>query len=153
MNMPQLTPRQRAREIAFQFLYRLDDEALKPSPNTLEKDFKIHAEHFVTPKESYEFAYRLVKEVTYNLEAIDALITKYAENWRIERLGTVDRSFMRMGVAELLYFKDVPAAVTLNEVVELSKYFGEAETPAFLNGILDPISKESEAVEGKIASE
>ena len=58
-----------------------------------------------------------------------------------------------MGTAELLYFKEVPASVTLNEVVELSKLFGEAETPAFLNGILDPISQEPLAQAGKVASE
>lgn len=153
MKMPQLTPRQRAREIAFQFLYRLDHEALKPSPNNLEKDFKSHADHFVIPKESFDFAYRLVTQVTFNIDAIDEMIKKQAENWRIERLGTVERSFLRMGVAELIYFKDVPAAVSLNEVVELSKYFGEAETPAFLNGILDPISKMPEAIQGKVESE
>ncbi len=57
-----------------------------------------------------------------------------------------------MGTAELLYFKDVPASVTLDEVVELSKRFGEAETPAFLNGILDPIAKEPDAIDKKTPS-
>ena len=81
------------------------------------------------------------------------MIIKHAENWRLDRISAVDKAFLRMGVAELLYFKDVPASVTLNEVVELSKYFGEADTSAFLNGLLDPISKEPIAVAGKVPSE
>ncbi len=155
MTMPQLTPRQRAREIAFQFLYRLDHESLSAQMTlrTIEAEFKAHADHFVIPAESYDFALRIVKEVTQNQKAVDQMIKTHAENWRIERLGTVERAFLRMGTAELLYFKDVPAAVTLNEVIELSKYFGEAETPAFLNGILDPISKEELALAGKVESE
>jgi transcription termination factor NusB len=67
-------------------------------------------------------------------------------------VGAIEKSFLRMGTAELLYFKDVPASVTLDEVVELSKRFGENDTPLFLNGILDPISKLPEAQSNKVAS-
>ena len=74
MNMPQLTPRQRAREIAFQFLYRLDHDALGVSAQGLEKDFQTHASHFEIPKESYEFAFRLVKQVITSQSQIDELI-------------------------------------------------------------------------------
>ena len=80
------------------------------------------------------------------------MIVKHAQNWRIDRINSVDKSILRMGIAELLFFKDVPASVTMDELVELSKVFGEAETPSFVNGILDPISREPMATNGKVAS-
>jgi N utilization substance protein B len=154
---PFLTPRQKAREIAFQFLFRLDQEKITDDAqlfaSTVEKDFEKHASHFQVPPESFEFSQRLVRTTATCLQAIDDMIVKHAQNWRIERIGAIEKAFLRMGTAELMYFKDVPASVTLNEVVELSKIFGEAETPLFLNGILDPISKEESALKGKIASE
>jgi N utilization substance protein B len=145
---PYLTPRQKAREVAFQFLYRLDLEKTVDA-----KDFEKHAAHFQIPAESFEFAERLVRTTTTCLTAVDDMITKHAQNWRIERIGSIEKAFLRMGVAELLYFKDVPASVTLNEVIELSKLFGEADTPSFLNGILDPIAKEEQTTLGKVVSE
>ena len=154
-NHPQLTPRQRAREIAFQFLYRFENssgEALA-IPSQVEAEFEKHADHFQIPPETHDFALRLVRTTVTSAKTIDEMIVKHAQNWRIDRIGAIEIAFLRMGVAELLFFKDVPASVTLNEVVELSKFFGEEETPAFLNGILDPISKEEIALMGKIESE
>jgi N utilization substance protein B len=152
-----LTPRQKAREVAFQFLYRIDQDKISEDAvsyaSAVEKDFEKHAAHFSAPAETLEFSQRLVRTTATCLQAIDAMIVKHAQNWRIERMGAIEKAFLRMAVAELLYFKDVPASVTLNEVVELSKHFGEADTPSFLNGILDPISREETAILGKVASE
>ena len=151
---PHLTPRQRAREVAFQFLYQfLTADQKMGSPAEVEKEFQKHMKHFQTPDTTTEFAERLVRTTATCIRDIDSMISKHAENWRLDRLGAIERAFLRMGTAELLYFKDVPASVTLNEIVELSKLFGEAETPAFLNGILDPISREPSALQGKVASE
>ena len=147
------TPRQRARELAFQFLFRFHQEQAIESPlPDLEKDFHEHAIHFSSRDDVLEFSWRLVKTTMAELSSIDSMITKHAANWRLERFGAVDKTFLRMGVAELLYFKDVPVSVTINEVVELSKEFGESDTPLFLNGILDPISKEPLALSGKTPS-
>lgn len=149
-----LTPRQRARELAFQFLFRHDQDSESTlTPSQIEADFSKHAEHFKTRDESLEFALRLVQTALKELKTIDATIVKHAENWRLERLGTIEKSLLRIATAELLYFKDVPASVTLNEIVELSKAFGEADTPAFINGILDPISREPQALAGKVPSD
>lgn len=152
---PHLTPRQRAREVAFQFLFKyetMNSEQIG-TPAQVEADFEKHASYFSIPPEAHDFALRLVRTTATSLKVIDDMITKHAEHWRIERLGAIEKAFLRMAVAELLYFKDVPASVTLNEVVELSKLFGEADTPGFLNGIMDPISKEPLALAGKVLSE
>jgi N utilization substance protein B len=151
---PHVTPRQKAREIAFQFLFRYDHDGFNnaAAPSQVFDEFTKHAEHFDCPPESFDFAARLAETTIKQLTMIDEMITKYAENWRLERIGAVDKSILRMGIAELLFFKDVPISVTLNEVIELSKDFGEAETPAFINGILDPISREPLALAGKVPS-
>ena len=149
-----LTPRQKAREMAFQFLYRFDQERENSlTPKQIEEDFKKHEGHFGEFEQSQEFALRLVKTTLAELTQIDAMIVKHAQNWKHDRLGAIEKSFLRIGVAELLYFKDVPASVTLNEIIELSKSFGEADTPLFLNGILDPISLEPQALAGKVPSD
>jgi N utilization substance protein B len=143
------SPRHRAREIAFQFIYRYDQEI----PGTqIFDEFTNHAAHFECPQESFDFAARLAETTLKQLKTIDEMIVKHAQNWRIDRINSVDKSILRMGIAELLFFKDVPASVTMDELVELSKVFGEAETPSFVNGILDPISREPMATNGKVAS-
>lgn len=140
--------RKKAREAAFQYLYQLD----QPGASGPSHDFKSHAEHFQLQADSYEFANRLAHAVLDNISTIDQMIGKHAKEWRVERLGAVEKSLLRLGVAELLFFKDVPASVTLDEVIELAKAFAEADAPAFLNGILDPVSREPQAVAGKVAS-
>ena len=150
---PHLTPRQKAREIAFQFIYRFDREPLHSLNETaIDAEFEKHSEHFGNFDHSREFALRLIKATLQNITGLDSLIESTAQNWKIERIGAIEKAFLRIGAAELLYFKEVPASVTLNEIIELSKAFGESDTPLFLNGILDPISKTPEALSGKIAS-
>ena len=153
-NTVQLTPRQKAREIAFQFLYRFDQDLIPEANETwIREEFKKHTEHFGEFALSHEFALRLIQTTLQELKRIDSLIEKAAQNWKLERIGAVDKSFLRLGTAELVFFKEIPASVTLNEIVELSKSFGEADTPLFLNGILDPISKLPESLAGKVPSD
>lgn len=153
-NPQQLSPRQKAREVAFQFLYRFDQEMTPDlSPEQIEADFRNHARHFGDYELSTEFALRLIQTTLKELRTVDRAIETVAQNWKFDRIGAVDKAFLRIGAAELLYFKDVPASVTLNEIIELSKAFGEEDTPLFLNGILDPISKLPEAVVDKVPSD
>jgi N utilization substance protein B len=133
----QLTPRQKAREIAFQFIYRFDQEKESLFSSTeVEAEFKKHTSHFGVHELSSEFALRLIETTLKQLQSIDATIERFAQNWKFERIAAVDKAFLRIGTAELLFFKDVPASVTLNEIIELSKQFGEIDTPLFLNDIL-----------------
>jgi transcription antitermination factor NusB len=149
-----LTPRQKAREIAFQFIYRFDqDKEADFRPSLIEEEFKKHSSHFGVHELSNEFALRLIQTTLKEIKAIDATIERFAQNWKIDRIAAVDKAFLRIGAAELLYFKDVPASVTLNEIIEISKLFGEKDTPLFLNGILDPISKDPMAMAGKAPSD
>jgi transcription antitermination protein NusB len=85
------------------------------------------------------FAERLVAGVLEKKNELDAVIGKYATNWKISRMPIVDRNILRAGAYELLWMDDVPAKVTVNEAIELAKSFGDDDASKFVNGILDQI--------------
>ena len=73
---------------------------------------------------------------------IDARITATAENWRLSRMLPADRNVLRLGVYEIAFAENpTPAAVAINEAIELARRFGSADSPAFVNGVLDKIAK------------
>jgi N utilization substance protein B len=88
-----------------------------------------------------EFAENLVRGVAQHLEKIDGLIGEYSTNWSLDRMARVDLAILRMSTYELLGNPDVPVSVIINEAVEIGKRYGTKDTPAFVNGILDRISR------------
>jgi N utilization substance protein B len=88
-----------------------------------------------------EFAEDLARGVGRHLEQIDGLIAEYSTNWSLDRMARVDLAILRMATYELVYHLDVPVSVVINEAVEIGKRYGTKETPAFVNGILDRISR------------
>jgi len=92
-------------------------------------------------EKSKEFAKELVKIVVDNREEIDNLIPKYLKNWRYDRILSIDRNILRLGVAELFFREDIPYKVTINEAIELAKKFGDKKSGSFVNGVLDSIVK------------
>jgi len=130
--------RRKAREIALQFLYQLDQTgATDPAP--FETDF--WGRHPVDA-EARAFAASLVRGTKAQQEKIDAMITESAEHWDLDRMAVVDRNILRMAVYELLYEPGVPAKVAINEAIEIAKKFGTAESSRFINGVLDRIHRE-----------
>jgi N utilization substance protein B len=92
------------------------------------------------PEPAHEFAGVLVRGVVQHRAEIDGLITSYAEDWAIERMPVIDRNLLRLGAFELLHLDDVPAAVTINEAVELAKTYSTEDSGRFVNGILGRIA-------------
>jgi len=88
------------------------------------------------------FAEDLAVGAHEKLEAIDGKIRECSRNWSLDRMSRVDLALLRMGTYELLYCKDVPTSVAINEAIEIGKRYGSKETPGFVNGILDRIGKE-----------
>lgn len=86
-----------------------------------------------------QFASELIRGVGEHLDEIDQLLMKMARNWRVDRMTTVDRNILRLGIYELLFCPEIPVRVSINEAIELGKKFGSADSPAFINGILDKI--------------
>lgn len=89
-----------------------------------------------------EFTEYLATGVAKHLTEIDNMIRKYATNWQIDRMAVIDRNVLRLGVFELLYAEEIPPKVSINEMVDLAKKYGDAESGKFVNGILDKIHKE-----------
>ena len=90
-----------------------------------------------------DFLSSLVSGVLDNLENIDSSISKYLENWSIDRLGLTDQAIIRIGTYELLY-TDTPNLVCINEAIELSKKYSDEKVSKMINGVLDKIYHERE---------
>ena len=88
------------------------------------------------------FAETLVDGVTRERDRLDALIAGAAANWRVERMAVVDRNILRMGAYELSHLPDTPAAVILDEAIEVGKRFGTEQSGAFINGVLDAVRRD-----------
>ena len=141
--IPQIARRQ-AREIAFQFLYGNLPDAGKPHKAFTHTDFELFFKNF-TPEygEPDEFAWELVEGAGKNMPTLDEAISKLSTNWRIERMPRVDLTILRLASFEILHRPDVPKTVSINEAVELAKSYGSEDSAAFVNGILDKITKPS----------
>lgn len=131
-----MATRRQARECVVQILFTLDLNKDKPE-NICRDYWKEHEaeDHFKTFVENH------VKGVVAKLAEIDALMTKYAENWDIKRMGGIERNVMRMALYEMLYCDDIPPVVSINEAVDIAKYFSTKDSGKFVNGILDRIRK------------
>jgi N utilization substance protein B len=87
-----------------------------------------------------ESAERLANEVVANLDELDREIGETADNWRLERIGAIERNILRIGLYELRN-ADVPAPVCINEAVRLAHWFAGSKAPAFVNGVLDTLAR------------
>lgn len=140
------TNRHRAREIAFQILYRYDLEAHAtglplPKAYALEQDLKKHFEHFQVQDSLRDFSADLVRGTLANLESLDRTIEECSPKWKISRMPFVDRNLIRMSTYEMLNHTDIPVSVTIDEAIEIAKLFGTEESGAFVNGLLDALAK------------
>ena len=90
-------------------------------------------------RDYYSFAEELIFGVIENLEAIDGKIKEIAKNWDFERIAKIDLSILRMAIYELLYRRDIPPVVSINEAIDLSKTYSAEESRRFVNGILDKL--------------
>ncbi len=130
--------RRKAREYALQILFRLDFTEKKIDSKDLEEFWSDKKEH----NDVKRFTEDLVQGTLNRLDDIDTMIEKVTENWVLKRIAAVDRNILRFAAYEILYRKDIPAAVTINEAIEIAKKFSSTEAAPFINGVLDKLSKE-----------
>ena len=135
--------RRLARERVLQALYAYDISRSAPDflSNDIFKDLEEGA--------SMEFARKLFRDTLENLGSLDAILQGHLEHWDMTRVNPIDRSLLRMGIAEILYSEEIPTKVTINEIIALAKRYSTEESPKFVNGILDASLKEL-ANDGKI---
>lgn len=129
--------RRRGREAALQILYLTDMCQLKVGeiPQAVWSEEPLHSR-------VQAFANHLAEGVTSDIQRINALISRYAENWELRRMATVDRCILRMAAFELLHDLETPVNVVINEALEIAKKYSTAESSKFVNGILDKIKRE-----------
>lgn len=90
---------------------------------------------------AFSYAQTIVQGVADHLEELDELIRSRADNWRLERMPPVDRNILRLAVFEMLYEKDIPKLVVVDEAIELAKKYGSEQSSRFVNGLLDGLLK------------
>ncbi|MCK8826627.1 transcription antitermination factor NusB [Natroniella acetigena] len=86
------------------------------------------------------FLAEIIEGTVENLEQIDQVITQNTVGWKVERMGKVDKSIIRLAVYEILYQAEIPVAVSINEAVELAKSFSDQQSSKFVNGVLGNIA-------------
>jgi len=126
--------RRQARALTVQVLFHMEFGQDDP-----EESFRLISENFDSPPEILDFSRQQVLGIWKNREDLDKLISQASKHWRLERMSRVDRNILRVGVFEMLFMKDIPPKVSIDEAVELGKTFGTEESGAFINGILDNI--------------
>lgn len=128
--------RRESRELALQMMYALDANPTVGLRETLQT---FREEQTETLSRVREFAEGLVQGVQENREVIDAAIKARSKNWTLARMPLVDLNVMRLATFELMFRGDIPKKVSINEAIEIARKFGDKESPAFVNGILDEI--------------
>ena len=141
--------RRNGREMALQTLYGIEfgrrawedavgdmhERAVEPVSDDEDLQMMVRGD-----SEAREFAEGLVGGVMEHLKSIDDLLEECSTNWKVVRMARVDRNILRLATYELRYRDDIPSRVTINEAVEIAKQYGEKDSGAFINGILDRIA-------------
>ena len=97
---------------------------------------------FSNPKldeEDFKFARKLIYNVIEHRDELEKIICQKVANWELERIATIDKILLQMGICELLYFPDIPPKVTINEAIEVAKAYSTERSGKFINGTLDAI--------------
>jgi N utilization substance protein B len=134
-------PRRQAREAALQILYFWEVGRAEPDA-AIDAYFAEHAP--AAPEAVVTFATAVVHGTISEVGALDAIIEQHSQHWRLGRLAVVDRLILRMAIWELRHESETPAAVVLNEAIELARLFSTPDAVRFVNGVLDGIRKTME---------
>jgi transcription antitermination protein NusB len=133
MSKAQYTQRHDGRVAALQYLYAW---SINPPDNPVD-DLRVFFEGLEHPRDHYSFGEELIDGVIKNRDAIDAQIRSMAQNWEFERIAKIDLAILRVAMYEMLHRRDIPPVVSINEAIEISKQFSNADSKRFINGILD----------------
>ena len=93
-----------------------------------------------------EYTVRLIRGIADQRARIDELVSTYSQGWSLERMPTVDRNVLRIGVFEILYVDEVPDAVAISEAMNLARDLSTDESPAFVNGVLGSVLRDKSAL-------
>jgi transcription antitermination protein NusB len=129
--------RRKAREYAIQLLFQHDFIGSGSEPGFPEDYKPANAEG----EDIKKFALEIVSGTLTHRVEIDEILKEAAENWKMERMAVVDRNILRCAVYEIVYRADIPAAVSINEALEIAKKYSSVESVGFINGLLDKVAQ------------
>lgn len=132
--------RRKARECALQLLFQWEGD--RPDPASLLAAFWQGRK---VDHETLRFAEELFLGTAGAVEEIDSLLAAHAEHWKLERMAAVDRNILRLAVRELMSRPDTPAAVVIDEALEIARRFSSENSVEFINGVLDAVRKDLES--------
>ena len=133
MSKSQFAQRRDGRVAALQYLYAWSMN----TPANLANDLGVFFENCELPREHYAFGEELIHGVIGHLDEIDGKIRVLAKNWEFDRIAKIDLAILRLAMFEMIHRKDIPPVVSINEAIDLSKQFSNADAKRFINGILD----------------
>lgn len=125
--------RRKSRELALQALFQ--GEFVQDSP--LLDRLNYFKESFAIEDEVLEYAQQILQKMDAHGDQINGIIREKSTNWSLERMSKVDLCILRLALSEIIGQLDVPHKVVINEAIELAKKYGNTESAAFINGILD----------------
>lgn len=133
MSKAQFAQRRAGRVAAMQYLYAWSLN----KPSNIAQDLLTFFENLEQPRDTYSFGEELIHGAIEHMEEIDGRIRGLAHNWEFERIARIDLAILRVAIFEMMFRKDIPPVVTINEAIDLSKQFSNADAKRFINGILD----------------
>jgi N utilization substance protein B len=133
MSKAQFLQRRDGRVAALQYLYAWSIN----EPKNLPDDLRVFFESCENPREHYSFGEEIIHGVIEHRETIDTQIKALAHNWDFDRIAKIDLAILRLAMFEMIYRKDIPPVVSINEAIDLSKQFSNADAKRFITGILD----------------
>lgn len=133
-----------AREVAFKIVFELAFQNDEEAEKLFNKLVETSEEKYEITEEDNAYVNEITTGIQGNESSIDEQIKKYLKDWSFERISKIDLAILRLAIYEIKYREDIPCKVSVNEAVELAKIFGEDSSPAFINGILAEVLKESE---------
>ena len=137
--------RSEAREEIFYLLFESEFHQDKSPEEILALAAEVRGFCLNCNERQQEYIRRVYFGVQEKREEIDGFISKHSNGWRPDRIAPVSRNILRLCIYEMRYEEDVPAAVALNEAIELTKRFDEPKAKSFVNGILHSVKTELEA--------
>jgi N utilization substance protein B len=138
MSKDQFIQRHDGRVAALQYLFAW---SMNPPQNLME-DLRVFFEQCEAPRDHYAFGEELIHGVIEHLADIDSRIKGLAHNWEFERIAKIDLAILRIAMFEMIFRKDIPPIVSINEAIDLSKEFSNADAKRFINGILDRLKSQ-----------
>ena len=132
-----MSKRRKSRELALQGLYQIEI-----SEDQAGDVLKLDWVEGKIDREMEEFTRKLINGTLNHIQEIDQYIQKFSPNWNLSRINILDKNLLRFSIFSLLYQKEIPSTIIINEAVDIAKKFCEDDSYKFINGILDEANRE-----------